>query len=232
MAFRPLNSSEILQKKAPNKSLSPSICPLCLKVSENLSHIFLNGPVSSFCWVRIFSLFNLTWVFDVSLSAILLVQVCPNQVSYGKICQKLYFQNYGSNNNVSSMIKQDQGLKLCMRQNLMLQLGVPLKRSSLIIPSKTLTLIGLLFFLNLPNPMLPQFQCLQIIQTEALYCFWSLEGLPPVLVCFFVPPPTPTFLVVFFQSHSVFWTFVLSWMLLLLFQLVVLGIWCLALWGC
>ena len=69
MVFGSLNSSEILQKKAPKKCLSPSICPLCLKASENLSHIFLNCLVSSFCWVRIFSLFNLSWVFDVSLSA-------------------------------------------------------------------------------------------------------------------------------------------------------------------
>ena len=69
IVFGSLNSSEILQKKAPNKSLSPSIYPLCLKASENLSHIFLNCPVSSFCWVSIFSLFNLAWVFNRSLSA-------------------------------------------------------------------------------------------------------------------------------------------------------------------
>ena len=88
------------------------------------------------------------------------------------------------------MIKQDQGQKLCMQQNLKLQLGVPLKRCSLIIPYKTFTLTRLLFFLNLPNPMLPQFQCLQI-KDEALYCFWSLVGLPPVLVLFFAHPPIP-----------------------------------------
>ena len=68
MVFGSLNNSEILQKKAPNKSLSSSICPLCLKASENLSRIFLNGFVSSFCWVKIFSLFNLAQVFDHSLN--------------------------------------------------------------------------------------------------------------------------------------------------------------------
>ena len=48
MIFESLNSSEILQKKSPNKYLSPSICPLCLKASETLRHIFLIYPISSF----------------------------------------------------------------------------------------------------------------------------------------------------------------------------------------
>ena len=69
MVFGSLNNLEILQKKSPNKSLSPSIGPLCLKASENLPRILLNCLVSSFCWVRIFSLFNLVWVFDHSISA-------------------------------------------------------------------------------------------------------------------------------------------------------------------
>ena len=56
-----LNSSEILQKKSPNKYLSSLICSLCLKASENLPHVFLNCLVSSFCCVRIFSLFNFDW---------------------------------------------------------------------------------------------------------------------------------------------------------------------------
>ncbi|TYK21876.1 hypothetical protein E5676_scaffold494G00090 [Cucumis melo var. makuwa] len=68
MVFRFVNSSEILQKKSPI-NVSPSICPLCLKASKNLPHIFLYCPVSSFGWERIFSLFNLVWNFDSSLSA-------------------------------------------------------------------------------------------------------------------------------------------------------------------
>ena len=166
------------------------------------------------------------------------VQVCPkNRVSYGTICQKLYFQNYGLNKiNVSFMIKLDRGQKLCMQQNLKLHLGVPLKRSSLIIPYKTFTLTGLLFFLNLPNPMLPQFQRLQIIQTEALYCFWSFEGLPPVIVLFFAAPHPLEILVVFFRFHTVFLdlcTKMVAFVIVsLLFYLLVLGIWCLALRGC
>ena len=69
MVFGSLNSTKILPKKSPNKCVSPSICPLCLKASKNLCHIFLDCPISSFGWKRIFSLFNLVWTFYRSLSA-------------------------------------------------------------------------------------------------------------------------------------------------------------------
>ena len=56
--FGSLNSADILQKKAPNKCLLPSVCPLCLK-AKRLHPIF-----SSFSWMRFFSTFNIVWFFD------------------------------------------------------------------------------------------------------------------------------------------------------------------------
>ena len=69
MVFGSFNSSEILQKKSPNKCLLPLTCPLCMKANEEILHLFMTCPFSSFCWGRIFSLFNFDWVIDRSLSA-------------------------------------------------------------------------------------------------------------------------------------------------------------------
>ena len=151
------------------------------------------------------------------------VQDCPkNQASFGTICLKLYFQKYGSNEiSVSSSIKLDREQKLCLQQNLKLHLGVPLKRSSLIFPFKTFTLTGVLFFLIQPNSMLPQFQRLQFIQPVALFCFEALKDCPSLVLFVFCSPHYPSCFLLFSPSPFLFfWTFVLSWSLLLLFLLV------------
>ena len=72
MLFGSLNSADILQKKSPNKCLLPSGCPFCLKANETLLHLFLLCPFSSLCWSRLFSILNIAWVFDGSLSSSIL----------------------------------------------------------------------------------------------------------------------------------------------------------------
>lgn len=68
MAFGLLNCSLIMQRKIVNKCLLPSVCPLYLKNSEDLLHLFILCPYSTNCWRSILSIFNVVWAFDRSLS--------------------------------------------------------------------------------------------------------------------------------------------------------------------
>ena len=49
--------------------LLPSVSPLCMKANEDLLHLFMICPFSSFCWSNVFSIFKIDWVFDGSLSS-------------------------------------------------------------------------------------------------------------------------------------------------------------------
>lgn len=69
MAFGLLNCSLIMQRNTLNKCLEPLMCPLCMKDSEDLLHLFIICPYSTICWGSIFSLFDVAWAFNGSLSS-------------------------------------------------------------------------------------------------------------------------------------------------------------------
>ncbi|XP_038903695.1 uncharacterized protein LOC120090219 [Benincasa hispida] len=59
MLFGQLNVAEVLQKKQPTPSLSPTVCPFCLHHSEVSLHLFFTCPYSSWCWNKLLCFFNL-----------------------------------------------------------------------------------------------------------------------------------------------------------------------------
>ncbi|TYK03822.1 DNA-directed RNA polymerase III subunit 2 isoform X2 [Cucumis melo var. makuwa] len=63
---------EIIQKKSPSRCLQPSVRALCMNANESLLHLVLLCPHSSFCWNNFFSIFDIDWVFDASLSSLVL----------------------------------------------------------------------------------------------------------------------------------------------------------------
>lgn len=65
--FGSLNCSDTLQHNLRDQYLSPSICPLCLANGEDLQHLLINCLFSGKCWWKLFSHFNLQWVFGQSL---------------------------------------------------------------------------------------------------------------------------------------------------------------------
>ena len=68
MLFGLLNCSLVMQRKLPNSCLLPSIFPLCLLNEEDLHHLFFSCPYSAKCWGSLFSLFEVSWVFNRTFS--------------------------------------------------------------------------------------------------------------------------------------------------------------------
>lgn len=69
MALGLLHCSSIMQRKIPSSCLLPSVCPFCMKDSEDLLHLFFICPYSANCWGNMLFLFNVAWAFDGSLSS-------------------------------------------------------------------------------------------------------------------------------------------------------------------
>ena len=67
MAFGLQNCSLIMQRKLPNKCLLPPKCPLCMKNSEDLLHLFILCPYFTKCWKSFPSIFIVVWAFEGSL---------------------------------------------------------------------------------------------------------------------------------------------------------------------
>ena len=62
MIFGNLNCALVMQMKLPSHCLSPHICPLCM-AEKDLQHLFFDCTYALRCWHRLFSFFNLCWVF-------------------------------------------------------------------------------------------------------------------------------------------------------------------------
>lgn len=52
-----------MQRKLPSHCLSPSICALCMADNEDLQHQYFDCYYAEKCWLSLFSLFDLCWVF-------------------------------------------------------------------------------------------------------------------------------------------------------------------------
>lgn len=61
-----LNTADVLQRKIPTSCLLPSICCLCYADGDSLNHLFFGCSFSMACWFKLFSIFNLQWVFSYS----------------------------------------------------------------------------------------------------------------------------------------------------------------------
>lgn len=52
------------QRKMPFLELMPSICPLCYMENDYLLRIFFGCAYWLKCWFKVFSIFNMNWVFS------------------------------------------------------------------------------------------------------------------------------------------------------------------------
>ena len=59
-----LNTSSVLQCKLASSCVSLSICPFCLQHGEDPINLFFLCPYSVKCWETLFSVFNMSWVFE------------------------------------------------------------------------------------------------------------------------------------------------------------------------
>ena len=46
VAYKKVNTNDLLQLRRPHKALSPDICKLCMKQGESVDHLFLHCSVA------------------------------------------------------------------------------------------------------------------------------------------------------------------------------------------
>ena len=69
VAYKKVNTNDLLQLRRPHKALSPDICKLCMKQGKSTDH--LHCFVSLGLWHKLFQLAKLDWVPLRSISKIL-----------------------------------------------------------------------------------------------------------------------------------------------------------------
>ena len=62
LVLKKLNTRDLLQKRQPFWSASPSWCVLCRSESEMVNHLFLQCSIAQRVWMYILQKFNVSWV--------------------------------------------------------------------------------------------------------------------------------------------------------------------------
>ena len=55
VAYKKVNTNDLLQLRRPHKALSPDICKLCMRHGESTNHLFLHCSLTLGLWHRLFS---------------------------------------------------------------------------------------------------------------------------------------------------------------------------------
>ena len=62
LILKKLNTQDILQKRQPFLSVSPSWCVMCKQDSESINHLFLHCPLVYRVWIAVIQKFKVSWV--------------------------------------------------------------------------------------------------------------------------------------------------------------------------
>ena len=78
VAYKKVNTNDLLQLRRPHKALSPDICKLCMKQRESTDH--LHCSMSLGLWHKLFQLAKMDWVPPRSISDMMSI----NYKGFGK----------------------------------------------------------------------------------------------------------------------------------------------------
>ena len=62
LILKKLNTQDLLQKRQPYLSISPSWCVVCKKDCESINHLFLHCPMVYRVWIAVIQKFKVSWV--------------------------------------------------------------------------------------------------------------------------------------------------------------------------